>query len=48
MIMSIVSKEGRIVSKKDTISEWIYNPRVIGKEKKYSQFYFNIAIINDI
>jgi len=48
MILAAINNDGKMVNKKDVISEWIYNPCVIGKEKKYSQIYFDIAIINGI
>ena len=48
MILAAVNKDEKIVNKKDVISEQIYNLYVIGKEKKYSQIYFDIATINGI
>ena len=48
MILAAVNKDGKMVNEKDAISKWIYNPHVIGKEKKYSQIYFDVVIINSI
>jgi len=48
MILAAVNKDEKMVNEKDVINEWIYNPYVIGKEKKYSQIYFDIASINSI